>query len=229
VASAGRGYLSGRFESARVASYLALVRPGDCVWDVGAHKGYLSLAFARAVGPAGHVVALEPSQVNQWFLLRHLAWNGITNVTPVRVAASDHAGVDRFGGPGSTLAFRLGEGDETVRVATLDGLVDGDGLQPPDVIKIDTEGAEADVLAGGLVSALRPHTIVLVAVHSRACYRACEVLLRGHGFSVWPSAGICGRLDDDDMPWGGDQDMIAVGPECALAPDVIPTLPLLRG
>lgn len=228
MASAGRGYLTGRFEAERVASYLALVRPGDCVWDVGAHKGYLSLAFSRAVGPTGYVVALEPSQVNQWFLRRHLAWNGIENVDPVRVAASDHAGVDRFGGTGSTLAFRLGEGDETVRVATLDGLLERDGLRSPDVIKIDTEGAEADVLAGGLVSALRPHAIVLVAVHSRACYRGCEVLLRARGFAVWPSAGIRRRLDDDTMPWGGDQDLIAVGPESASDASVIQAMPLLQ-
>lgn len=36
------------------------VGAGDVVWDVGANIGALSLLAARVVGPAGHVIAIEP-------------------------------------------------------------------------------------------------------------------------------------------------------------------------
>ncbi|HEX6239569.1 MAG TPA: FkbM family methyltransferase, partial [Polyangiales bacterium] len=38
----------------------SLLRPGDCVWDVGANVGLYTERFAEAVGPGGKVVAFEP-------------------------------------------------------------------------------------------------------------------------------------------------------------------------
>ena len=52
----GRGYE----ESFRAAMF-ACIRPGDCVWDVGANIGLYSELFAAAVGPAGKVISFEPS------------------------------------------------------------------------------------------------------------------------------------------------------------------------
>jgi hypothetical protein len=37
-----------------------LVYPGDCVLDIGANIGWSALQAARAVGPSGLVIALEP-------------------------------------------------------------------------------------------------------------------------------------------------------------------------
>ena len=45
------------FRSAMIAS----IRPGDCVWDVGANVGFYSELFIDAVGPAGKVISFEPS------------------------------------------------------------------------------------------------------------------------------------------------------------------------
>jgi len=50
-----RGYGSGIVGAARLEALQAIVRPGDCVWDVGAHKGFVTLAAARLVGGAGSV------------------------------------------------------------------------------------------------------------------------------------------------------------------------------
>ena len=41
----------------------ACIRPGDCVWDVGANVGLYSELFAATVGPAGKVVSLSPLQI----------------------------------------------------------------------------------------------------------------------------------------------------------------------
>lgn len=72
VSSSGRGYISGRFEAERIERMLGLARPGALVWDIGAHKGYTALALARAVGPEGQVVAVEPAPDNLLLLRRHL-------------------------------------------------------------------------------------------------------------------------------------------------------------
>jgi len=39
-----------------------VLRPGDCVLDIGAHVGETSLALARAVGETGRVFAFEPQE-----------------------------------------------------------------------------------------------------------------------------------------------------------------------
>ena len=124
------------------------MRPGDGVWDIGAHKGYVSLALARAVGDEGRVVAFEPSTTNLWFLRKHIAWNAVSNVRVLPLAVSDRDGEGAFGGPGSSITFALDQGSERVRVATLESLREEEELSPPNLIKIDVEGAEGAVLRG---------------------------------------------------------------------------------
>ena len=194
---------------------------------MGAHKGYVSLALARRVGPEGLVVAIEPSRMNHWFLERHVAWNGLRNVTTLKCAVGDRPGRERFGGAGSTLAFQLGRGDETVRVATLDELVERDGLPAPDVVELDTEGSELAALAGGL-KALGPSTVLMAAMHSRELCAGCGEHLRSRGFSVHPSDEMRRRLDDPALPWGADHDFVAVGPERGAMRRAIGDLPLFR-
>ena len=78
LASSGRGYRTGRFESGRIQALRSLVSHGDRVWDIGAHKGYVSMALSRSVGEEGSVTAFEPSQENLWFLRKHIEWNALT-------------------------------------------------------------------------------------------------------------------------------------------------------
>ena len=105
LASSGRGYRAGRFETGRIQALHALVSPGDQVWDIGAHKGYVAMALARRVGPTGSVVAFEPSGTNLWFLRTHIDWNELTNVRILPVAVSDRDGHDQCGGQGSSITF----------------------------------------------------------------------------------------------------------------------------
>ena len=148
LASSGRGYRSGRFEARRIQALRALVSPGDEVWDIGAHKGYVAMALARRVGPSGSVVAFEPSATNLWFLRRHIDWNALDNVRVLPVAVSDRDGHARFGGRGSSITLRLGRGIERVRVGTLQTLKGDEDLKTPDLMKIDVEGEEGSVLRG---------------------------------------------------------------------------------
>jgi FkbM family methyltransferase len=80
-----RGY-EARFERAMFAA----LRPGDCVWDVGANVGHYTAAFALRVGSSGHVVAFEPSPINFARLTSHL--EGFDNVTPLCLALGSTSG-----------------------------------------------------------------------------------------------------------------------------------------
>jgi FkbM family methyltransferase len=141
--------------------YRAFVRPGDLVFDVGAHLGDRTAAFA-ALG--ARVIALEPQpDVLRW--LRRLVGR-LDSVTVRGEALGPEPGIARLAvsrrNPTvSTLAdgWRRAIGDanpgfegvrwqETVEVevTTLDALIATYGV--PSFCKIDVEGFEAEVLAG---------------------------------------------------------------------------------
>jgi FkbM family methyltransferase len=143
-------YWTGQHETAVQDALSGWLRPGGVVWDVGAHIGFMSLIAQRAVGSAGTVVAFEPIPENAERLRGHIA----ANRAAVRVV---EAGVAREVGEavmykhgGSTLQWSLeplpGSERLTVPITTLDAALANHPV--PDVVKIDAEGAEADILAG---------------------------------------------------------------------------------
>lgn len=199
-----------------MAALTSLVRTGECFWDIGAHRGYVSLAASRVVGPGGVVVSIEPSTENLRFLRRHLRWNRVENVRVLPTALSDEPGTAAFGGAGSSIAFRLGEGPETVPVTTVEALVGELDLPSPSFMKIDVEGAEAAVLRGAgplLTSELG----ALISVHRRELYETCRQILEGNGFKIFESVELARRVRDGERdpgaPWIGDTDFLAVGPD----------------
>jgi len=140
--------------------YAQFVRPGDLVFDAGAHVGDRVAAFRRL---AARVVAIEPQPA----LVRtlRLIYGRDANVAIEPVALGDKAGTielkinidnptvstasDEFvaaahGAPGwddQAWTRRI-----TVEMTTLDALIARHGL--PRFIKIDVEGFEAQALAG---------------------------------------------------------------------------------
>lgn len=222
LASAGRGYVTGRFERERLASMMALLRSGDRLWDVGAHKGFVALAAARRVGAGGHVLALEPAPANQVFLRRHIGWNR-ARVEVMPVALSDAPGESTFGGTGSSIAYRLGQGDQTVRVRTVAEIIDGEGRPPPTVLKLDVEGDEAAVLegAGGHLERVE---LLFVAVHGRGAYDACREILDRSGFRCLESRDLRQSLRPGES-WRGDPDLVAWRAERGLDTASVATLP----
>lgn len=210
LAASGRGFWSGRFEEARVAALARLVKPGDRFWDCGAHQGYVSLLAARRVGPEGSLVCVEPSGYNRWYLERHLAWNGVADARVVAAALGAEDGTAPFREQGSSVRFRLGDGDQTVPVRSVASLV-REGATPPTFLKLDVEGAEASVLKGA-ADYLSASGAVFVALHSRESWRQCAALLRAADYRLLPSARLR-RYRRRSGSWNGDPDLLALGPE----------------
>ena len=71
---------------------LACIRPGDCVWDVGANVGLYSEVFAAAAGPSGKVISFEPSPACAAMLeerLRDRAMGASWETVPVALSDED--------------------------------------------------------------------------------------------------------------------------------------------
>ena len=211
VVSAGRGAAAGTFERERVANITQLLRSGDCLWDIGAHKGYITLASATRVGDSGHVYAFEPAPQNLAFLRRHIEWNGVHNVTVMPYAVSSSDGTSRFGGSGSSITYRLGQGEHDVTVRSIESLL-REGVRSPTVLKIDVEGNESEVVRGA-ITALPRDVLMFIAIHSREQYDACVALLTGAGMRVVSSADVARQIPTRDAVWDGDPDILAIGPD----------------
>jgi FkbM family methyltransferase len=130
--------------------------PGSLFVDVGANVGFHSL-FAAQLG--AHVVAVEPVP---WTLelLRANVWRHGADVEVVAAAASDTAGTVRIEiDPGHRSGAQIGDEGVEVRAAPLDELVPEGEV---DVLKVDVEGAEAQVFRGA--SAILERSPVRVAI-----------------------------------------------------------------
>jgi ubiquinone/menaquinone biosynthesis C-methylase UbiE len=59
------------------------LRRGQVVAEIGSGPGYFTSRLARAVGPGGHVYAVDPEPAILDVLRRRLKQSGVRNVTPV--------------------------------------------------------------------------------------------------------------------------------------------------
>ena len=142
------------FEADVVSLALARIRTGDTVIDVGANFGQMAVAFSRAAGATGHVVAIEANPRLVPLLEHNLRVNGCTNARAIFAAAYRESGTTlRFPRPrfwrwpsyGSYGVDPRARRGTPVPTVALDDL---DLPEPVGFIKIDTQGCDLDVLRG---------------------------------------------------------------------------------
>ena len=125
--------------------------------DVGANIGYYTVIGARLVGPTGKVHCFEPHNGIRAKLEENIARNDFRNVVVHADAMAERTGsvaffvstVDQNQGISSIISGAGREASQPVPSISLDDFVAG--LTPPrvDLIKMDVEGAEPQVIAGG--------------------------------------------------------------------------------
>lgn len=148
---------------------------GMMVYDVGANCGQMALFFSRQVGVEGAVLSFEPAPVNVETLRRNLAMNRCDNVRVFAAAVADDTKPRQFSFDderhtmgtfaGTVVQQESWQSSFEVDCVTLDSVVTGGG-RPPDLVKIDVEGAGLQVVKGGLAlfEKHRPH--VYFEVHA---------------------------------------------------------------
>jgi len=210
------------YEARYVEALRLCVEPGDVVFDVGANIGFYAILFSRWVGSAGRVFAYEPDPDNVRLLRKNLDANRCASCVVRPMALGATCGVSTFSrdvvtgqtghtGTGPTygeLQFRTGkEIPIEVRLRTLDAEIDR-AAAVPDVVKLDAEGAEYEILSGGM-RALREHRPLIVAETSNWRYemsqgvrpaRASIELLRELDYVVF-DLDRGAPVGPSDQPW----------------------------
>jgi FkbM family methyltransferase len=146
-------------------SFLARwLKPGMTTIDIGANLGVYALPMARMVGPTGRVFAYEPGSEPRGLLERSRDLNAGSNLQVVGAALSDSRRQGFLRRAGSTELGALGDDGEQVDITSLDDEFGRDRPMSPDFIKIDAEGEEERILAGGREFFARHSALLMVEV-----------------------------------------------------------------
>ncbi|HXO26244.1 MAG TPA: FkbM family methyltransferase [Thermoanaerobaculia bacterium] len=145
-------------------AFLAIVRRGDVVFDVGANDGYYTLLFSHLVGRRGQVHAFEPVPPTFGLLeanvgrerrfdnvvLNNCALAAADGSLPLHVPQPDHGQASIVRQSAGSWAASQEIRTYTCQARTVDGYLRAHGEEPPAFVKCDVEGAELHVLAGAI-------------------------------------------------------------------------------
>lgn len=188
-----RSFAYGSWEPEVVDAIQRNVTPGMTAMDIGAHGGFYSLLFSKAVGPAGRVFAFEPLPANTRVLEENILLNGIRNIFSRHEAVADFSGELSFQFPHhnrSLVAGPVAAGDSlgtfSVPCISLDDFM-REECAAVDFIKMDVEGAETDVLRGArnLLHAFHPG--MMIELHDDANHAGAHpavALLEDAGYRI---------------------------------------------
>lgn len=123
-----------------------LLQPGDTVFDVGAHHGFYSLCFAKAVNRFGRVLAFEPAPHCADIVRANAKLNKVSNLTVHEIGLKADKGVLRMFLPALSPVYDPVQQDDGVDVRV--GLLDEFAGEKPGFIKINCGGYEVPVLRG---------------------------------------------------------------------------------
>jgi hypothetical protein len=132
----------------------------------------------------------------------------LTNVTIHPYALGAFDGHALFGGGTTSKQARIGGGSSIAHVRTIETLLDTRECGLPTFLKVDVEGAEADLLSRG-IRALDPATRLVLAVHSADLYHVCAGLLESAAYRTYESTRLRRYRNSS---WRGDADLVAFGP-----------------
>jgi len=154
------------YEPGATGAVLRFLEPGGVFVDIGANAGYFTILAALRVGVSGRVYAFEPNPSVRQQLRRHVDLNAAgTQVTIADVALADrdeddvklfvscwpeNDGIASLTPSAETISRGGLREDATIRVRVqrFDTWAAAARLSRIDLIKIDVEGAEAQVLHG---------------------------------------------------------------------------------
>ena len=181
------------------AEYLdfAKLKAGETVLDLGAYAGVTTIIFAQLVGSSGRVYGFEADEVNfecarlNCEMAAHVM--GAGNIELISKAVWSHNNGLVFSGDGSMgsavrdIVGRKFGTDRRVESVRIQDFAQEQGISRIDFVKMDVEGAEAEVLkssAGclhelGARLIVEPHRVNGVLLTEECCR-----LLTAHGYKV---------------------------------------------
>lgn len=181
------------WEYETTALFGRLARRAELTLDIGANTGFYTL-LAAAANPAGRVIAFEPVPRLRERLYQNVALNGWDHRCQIRdEAVSAEPGATQLHVPDQEMPTSASLDPEGYRglkgqlidvaVTTMDLAVPED--QRVDLIKIDVEGFEHTVLAGGERVLGRDRPIIVLEVNPGGPAREIQALLEPHGYRFY--------------------------------------------
>jgi len=124
--------------------------------DVGAASDAYYTIRACKLNPSIKIIAVEPLPTEYKYMLRNIALNSCThNVTPLNMALSSTEGTVTISG-------------QEIPCTTIDILIQKLHLPGIDVIKIDVEGAGAEIIKGAIQTIIKCNPVIFFEVHNKA-------------------------------------------------------------
>jgi FkbM family methyltransferase len=190
--------LYGPFEDAELQFLARSVRPGDIGFDVGANVGLYTVVLGRAVGPTGQVIAVEPVPANALRLREQVELNELKNVRVVSAAIGAAQGSIHLNLADDAAYASIGKVAEArgtgrtieVPMLRLDDLWKEIGSPPVRFVKVDVEGAEADVLRGAQLMLRSTRPVLLLEANCQEALMRLKELLVDIGYTLTQPPGF---------------------------------------
>jgi FkbM family methyltransferase len=173
-----------------------VVFPGAIVWDIGANIGLFSFAAAAKAGAQGKIIAFEPDIWLVQLLRKSLSLQDPEKVSMDIIPAAAGAEVDirtfcianrarasnflKEYGASQTGGVRT---EYKVITLSLDWLMER--LAIPHILKIDAEGAEVEIIRGGLTLIKKARPIIICEIGGDANAALVSEMLSPLGYSFY--------------------------------------------
>jgi FkbM family methyltransferase len=163
-------------------------KEGDVVVDIGAHIGLYTIISSKRVGPNGKVIAIEAHPGNFQMLNHNIKLNRLNNVIPFNYIAYSKEMDLVLAEYARMLGGDVKDRHRTaaIHVNTLDNLLQQNGINEVNWMKIDVEGAELEVLRGAHNILSKSEDIsVLIEIHGIShLYKPTMEILNLYNFKI---------------------------------------------
>ena len=160
---------------------------GQIILDVGGHIGYFMIKAAYGVGPQGKIICIEPDPRNYKILKMNIIKSNLKNVILFHGALGAKSGYTAFKVDANPLESELlnksspNERTISVKILTMDALLEKLNIKKLDWVKIDVEGAVDQVLLGGKNSLKCKHKMI---IETRG--ESTLKILSDYGYTYYP-------------------------------------------
>ena len=203
-------YFRGTYETGTTKVFETLIRDLDRVFDIGANMGWYSILSAR-LAKHGEVHAFEPVPFIFEKFRKNAELNSIQTIKSNNIALgkekSGSIAIHTFDGlyHGHSSMSTLNRNDySTVHVpmTTLDSYCEEHGIARIDFIKMDTEGAEMEVMAGAkhmMSGSFPPIWLIELNEETAAAFgyvphELIDTLLKYHPYEIFVIEGAWGKV-----------------------------------
>ncbi len=166
---------------------LGIIKSADLVIDIGAQIGVFSL-YAYNANPKAKILSFEPYSANFEMLKKNLILNKASNIKPNQFAiTSETKEVKLYLSDCNTGMHSLHRQTgkfEVVQGLGINELFKRFNISHCDLMKLDCEGAEAEIIADIEPVHLLSIRAIIMEYHDRAAIPKMEAKLKQHGFQV---------------------------------------------